>query len=92
MEAFVLRLETKTQCLDSNPRSTVWVVTCRRSDYVLDPLSSLHMGNEIQGIHSVVEMPVIATHGDRCMLARAGAGQSYMTASTEYSVGHSVWM
>ncbi|KAG6282600.1 hypothetical protein E4U46_008188 [Claviceps purpurea] len=62
------------------------------SDDVLDPLSSLHMGNEIQGIHSVVEMPVIATHGDRCMLARVGAGQSDMTASTEYSVGHSVWM
>ncbi|KAG6199599.1 hypothetical protein E4U35_006618 [Claviceps purpurea] len=62
------------------------------SDDVLDPLSSLHMGNEIQGIHSVVEMPVIATHGDRCMLARAGAGQSDMTASTEYSLGHSVWM
>ncbi|KAG6233065.1 hypothetical protein E4U25_006462 [Claviceps purpurea] len=30
-------------------------------------------------------------HGDRCMLARAGAGQSDMTASTEYSLGHSVW-
>ncbi|KAG6120170.1 hypothetical protein E4U14_004006 [Claviceps sp. LM454 group G7] len=63
------RLESSINCLG-----------CRRSDYVLDPLSSLHMGNEIQGIHSVVEMPVIATHGDRCMLARAGAGQSDMTA------------
>ncbi|KAG6072308.1 hypothetical protein E4U31_000414 [Claviceps sp. LM219 group G6] len=62
------------------------------SDDVLDPLSSLQMGNEIQGIHSVVGMHVITTHGDRCMLARAGAGQSDMTASTEYSVGHSVWM
>ncbi|CCE29230.1 uncharacterized protein CPUR_02923 [Claviceps purpurea 20.1] len=31
------------------------------SDDALDPLSSLHMGNEIQGIHSLVEMPVIAT-------------------------------
>ncbi|KAG6197199.1 hypothetical protein E4U35_007618 [Claviceps purpurea] len=61
------------------------------SDDVLDPLSSLQMGTEIQGIHSVVEMPVVATHGDRCMLARAGAGQSDMTASTEYSLGHSVW-
>ncbi|KAG6060758.1 hypothetical protein E4U17_003452 [Claviceps sp. LM77 group G4] len=63
------------------------------SDDVLDPLCSLQMGNEIQGIRSVVEMPVIATHGDRCMLARAGAGlrsQSDMTASTEYPVRHSV--
>ncbi|KAG6024158.1 hypothetical protein E4U19_003903 [Claviceps sp. Clav32 group G5] len=31
------------------------------SDDVLDPLSSLQMGNEIQGIHSVVGMPVVAT-------------------------------
>ncbi|KAG6295501.1 hypothetical protein E4U45_006041 [Claviceps purpurea] len=88
MEAFVLCLETKTQCLDSNPRSTE---LSGLSDDVLDPLSSLQMGTEIQGIHSVVEMPVVATHGDRCMLARAGAGQSDMTASTEYSLGHSVW-
>ncbi|KAG6300810.1 hypothetical protein E4U45_003680 [Claviceps purpurea] len=46
------------------------------SDDVLDPLSSLHMGNEIQGIHSLVEMPVIATHGDRCMLHDACASWS----------------
>ncbi|KAG5964406.1 hypothetical protein E4U56_002289, partial [Claviceps arundinis] len=31
------------------------------SDHVLDPLSSLHMGNEIQGIHSVVGTHLIAT-------------------------------
>ncbi|KAG5995001.1 hypothetical protein E4U52_000504 [Claviceps spartinae] len=83
----VLRLETNT-----NVSTRILDQLSGLSDHVLDLLSSLQMGNEIQGIHSVVEMPVIATHGDRCMLARAGAGQSDMTASTEYSVGHSVWM
>ncbi|KAG6260545.1 hypothetical protein E4U48_008280 [Claviceps purpurea] len=75
------------------------------SDDVLGPLSSLQMGNEIQDIHSrsvVVEMPVITTHGDECMLARASWSRPQIadhshpnggeTASTEYSVKHSLWM
>ncbi|CCE29221.1 uncharacterized protein CPUR_02914 [Claviceps purpurea 20.1] len=55
------------------------------SDDALGPLSSLQMGNEIQDIHCrsvVVEMPVITTHGDRCMLARAGAGLRSRTIHT----------
>ncbi|KAG6264381.1 hypothetical protein E4U47_006916 [Claviceps purpurea] len=58
------------------------------SDDVLDPLSAFTWAPRSKA--SILWFKCL--HGDRCMLARAGAGQSDMTASTEYSVGHSVWM